>query len=57
MRSLTEPQLAAAARKFVRPGEVVWIVIGDLKKVESGIRELNLGEVVRLDANGEPIAQ
>ena len=57
MRSLTEPQLAAAANKFVRPGEVVWIIIGDLKKIESGIRELNLGEVVRLDANGEPINQ
>ncbi|HEY0657936.1 MAG TPA: pitrilysin family protein, partial [Pyrinomonadaceae bacterium] len=57
MRSLTEPQLAAAASKFVRPGEVVWIVIGDLRKIESGIRELNLGEVIRLDASGEPINQ
>jgi len=55
MRSLTEPQLAAAAGKFVRPGEVVWIVVGDLKKIETGIRELNLGEVIRLDANGEPV--
>ena len=55
MRSLTEPQLAAAASKFVRPGEVVWIVVGDLKKIESGIRELDLGEVIRLDANGEPV--
>ncbi|MDQ3321204.1 MAG: insulinase family protein [Acidobacteriota bacterium] len=55
MRALTEPQLDAAAKKFVRPGEVVWIVVGDLNKIEKGIRELNLGEVVRLDANGEPV--
>jgi zinc protease len=55
MRGLTEPQLATAAQKFIRPNEIVWIIIGDLKKVESGIRELNLGEVIRLDADGQPI--
>lgn len=55
MRALTEPQLNAAAKKFVRPNEIIWIVVGDLKKVEKGIRELNLGEVIRLDANGNPL--
>jgi zinc protease len=55
LRTLSEPQLDAAARKFVRPGELVWIVIGDLSKIEAGIRELNLGEVVRLDADGNPL--
>ena len=55
MRSLTEPQLAGAARKFIRPDEIVWIVIGDLRKIESGVRELNFGEVVKLNADGEPI--
>jgi zinc protease len=55
MRSLTEPQLAGAARKFIRPDEIVWIVIGDLRKIESGIRELNFGEIVKLNADGEPI--
>jgi zinc protease len=55
LRSLTEPQLDAAAKKFIRPGEIVWIVVGDLKKIEGGIRELNLGEVVRLDADGQPM--
>jgi len=55
LRALTEPQIDAAAKKFIRPGEVVWIVVGDLKKIEGGIRELNLGEVVRLDADGQPM--
>jgi zinc protease len=55
LRLLTEPQLAAAAKKFVRPGEVVWIVVGDLSKIENGIRELGFGEVVKLNADGEPI--
>jgi zinc protease len=57
LRALNESQLDAAARKFIRPNEVVWIVVGDLKKVEAGIRELNLGEVMRLDQNGDPINQ
>jgi len=44
--------LDAAARKFIKPDEVIWVVVGDLAKVETGIRELNLGEVTRLDADG-----
>ena len=51
-----EPDLAAAARKFIRPAEVVWLVVGDLAKVEAGIRELNLGEVTRLDPDGKPVS-
>jgi hypothetical protein len=31
---------------------VVWLIVGDLAKVEAGIRELKLGDVVRLDASG-----
>jgi zinc protease len=52
VRALTEQDLAAAAKKFVRPDDVIWIVVGDLQKIEAGIRELNYGEVVRLDADG-----
>jgi zinc protease len=47
VRALTADQLNAAAKRVVHPDEVIWIVVGDLKKVEAGIRELNLGEVVR----------
>ncbi len=55
MRGLTEAQLADAAKKFVRPDEIIWIVVGDLNKVEKGIRELGFGEVVKLNADGEVI--
>ena len=54
LRTLTEAQLAGATSKFVRPDDVIWIVVGDLRKVEAGIRELGYGEVVRLDADGKP---
>jgi zinc protease len=55
IRALGEPQLAAAARKFVRPEQVTWLVIGDLRKIEKGVRELGWGEVVVLDAEGNPL--
>jgi zinc protease len=46
VRSLGEPELAAAAARFIRPSEVVWVVVGDVAQIEKGVRELNLGEVV-----------
>ncbi|MEZ5425155.1 MAG: pitrilysin family protein [Pyrinomonadaceae bacterium] len=55
MRNLTETDLAAAGKKFVHPGEVIWLVVGDLEKVEKGIRELGYGEVIRLDPDGQPV--
>jgi zinc protease len=53
VRALDEATLAASAKKFIRPDEVIWIVIGDLRKVEAGIRELKFGEVIRLDTDGK----
>jgi zinc protease len=57
VRALDEATLNTAAKTYVRPDEVIWMVIGDLEKVEAGIRELNLGEVIKLDADGNPIGQ
>ena len=33
------------------PKEVIWLVVGDLAKVEAGIRDLKFGEVIRLEAH------
>lgn len=55
VRSLNEDTLNSAVKTYVRPDEVIWLVIGDLKKIEAGVRELNLGEVIKLDADGNPI--
>ena len=55
VRTLGEVDLDAAAQKFIKPDEVIWLVVGDLAVVEAGIRELDLGEVTRLDADGRPI--
>jgi zinc protease len=56
-RALDEQQLARAAAKFIKPDEVVWIVIGDLRKIEAGVRSLNWGEVSVLNADGVPVGR
>jgi zinc protease len=34
---------------------VVWVVVGDRAKIEASIRELRLGELKFLDADGNPL--
>jgi zinc protease len=55
VRALGAPELATAAARFIRPDEVVWMVVGDLRKIEPGIRKLGWGEVVVLDADGNKL--
>ncbi|OON59700.1 peptidase M16 [Massilia sp. KIM] len=45
---------ALAARAFT-PDRLVWVVVGDMSKVEKDIRALNLGEVRKLDPDGNPV--
>jgi zinc protease len=50
VRALDEGALAAAAKTYIRPEEIVWIVVGDLAKIEPGVRSLGLGDAVRIEA-------
>ena len=54
VRGATDASVNAAAKKFVNNGQTVWVVIGDRAKVEAGIRELGVGDIVFLDADGRP---
>ena len=53
--ALTPEGANEIARKYILPDHLVWVVVGDMSKVESGIRELNLGEVHKIDADGNPV--
>jgi len=53
--SLTPDTANETAKKYILPDHLVWVVVGDMNKVEAGIRELNLGEVHKIDADGNPI--
>lgn len=49
------PALAQAAAKTIDPAAVTWVVVGDLAKIEQPIRDLKLGEVQAVDADGKPV--
>ena len=53
--AMTVDEVQAAA-KALNPEALVYIVVGDLSKVEAPVRALNLGEVTVLDADGKPVA-
>jgi len=42
----------AAAAQLVQPDRLAWVVAGDRAKIEPGLRELALGEVKAIDADG-----
>jgi predicted Zn-dependent peptidase len=48
----TEAQVNAAGRTYLQPDKLVWVVVGDRAKIESGIRALGFGTIVLLDADG-----
>ena len=38
-----------AASEVVEPDHMMWVVVGDRAKIETGVRELGLGEVKLLN--------
>ena len=55
VRALDIPAIQASANDVIRPDQLVWVIVGDLSKIEDGIRGLNLGELNRLDQDGNVI--
>ncbi|HEY7403922.1 MAG TPA: pitrilysin family protein [Candidatus Angelobacter sp.] len=53
--SVTPDSANAIAKKLIQPQHVVWVVVGDMSKVEHGIEELNLGEIHKIDADGNAL--
>lgn len=52
VRALDVADVAAAARDVIQPDRLVWVVVGDRAVVENGIRELSLGDLRFIDADG-----
>ena len=53
VNALKSSDVNAAAKTVVRPDQMIWIVVGDRAKVESGVKELNLGEFHLMSADGK----
>jgi zinc protease len=55
VRNLSLEQIAESAEAVIKPNNLVWVVVGDREKIEPRIRELELGEIIHLDADGNPL--
>ncbi|MBO9661356.1 pitrilysin family protein [Dokdonella sp.] len=51
----TDAAVQAAAVEIIKPDALTWVIVGDLKKIEQPIRDLKLGEVKVIDAEGKAL--
>jgi len=52
LEAQTDAGVRQAAAQAFRPDSLTWVIVGDLSKIEAPIRELGLGSVQVLDADG-----
>lgn len=55
IRTLSLKDIQSAATKVIQPGQMTWLIVGDRKKIEKSIRDLNLGEVHFINTEGKEI--
>jgi zinc protease len=55
VRAVTAETATRIAADVVKPGNLVWVVVGDRAKIEPGLREIKLGEIKLIDADGNPL--
>ena len=44
-----------AAKSVIHPDQMIWVIVGDRSKIESGVRDLNLGELQVTDTDGKKV--
>lgn len=54
--ALTLEDLQSAADDLVKPSQLVWVVVGDLKEIRSQVEALDLGPLEIWNDDGEPVA-
>ena len=55
VRALTLDDVGAEADRILQPDRMIWVVVGDRARIEESVRELGLGEIRFLDADGHLI--
>ncbi|MCL4780736.1 MAG: insulinase family protein [Gammaproteobacteria bacterium] len=53
VRSLTPAQVNQAARDYLQPGNMVFVVVGDRKLIEPGLKALGFDSIQLVDTDGE----
>jgi zinc protease len=52
VRALDAASVARAAREYMHPGSLVWVVVGDWARIEKDVRALGLGKVELVTLDG-----
>jgi len=55
VRALERSAVDDAAKSFIRPDRLIWVVVGDRAKIEAGVRELGFGDFHVIDSDGNPV--
>ena len=55
VRALSLQDVAAQANRSLHPDRMVWVIVGDREKIEAGIKQLKLGTIHYIDADGNPV--
>jgi zinc protease len=55
VRALKTTDVDDAAKTVIHPDNLIWVVVGDRSKIETGVKELGLGEVKLLNAEGKQL--
>jgi zinc protease len=54
-QALTLADLQAAAKDFVKPQSLLWIVVGDLKQIRPQVEAANIGPIEIWNDDGQPV--
>lgn len=55
VQALELDQIRTAASSILTPDKLVWVIVGDLAKIEAGVKALNIGEINVLDTEGNVV--
>jgi zinc protease len=55
VRAQTVATVTRAAGRTVLPDRLIWVIVGDRTRIEPAVRELGLGEIHLVDADGNAV--
>ncbi|MGI9307931.1 MAG: M16 family metallopeptidase, partial [Gammaproteobacteria bacterium] len=55
VNALTLDDVKSIAVDVLRPEDLIWVVVGDREQIETGLRDLNMGEIKLIDADGHAL--
>ena len=55
VRNMSVESHNVLAKKYIRPDEMIYLVVGDAATQLDGMKSLGFGDPILLDANGNPV--